>query len=79
MPIRILHPVPRLGLPGETRHNFSLGIMAFPGHLTRWCRLRSYLDSTAAHGLTALDAITQGLADDPWLPRVSRLNCDLKP
>ena len=25
--------------------------------LARWCRIRSYLDSAAAHGITALDAI----------------------
>ncbi|MGH3186017.1 MAG: hypothetical protein ACRDPY_13845 [Streptosporangiaceae bacterium] len=31
-------------------------------------RIRSYLDSTANHGLTALDAITPALAGDPWLP-----------
>jgi hypothetical protein len=35
--------------------------------LARWCRIRSYLDSAAAHGLTALDAITAALADVPWL------------
>jgi transposase len=36
--------------------------------LARWCRIRSYLDSTANHGLTALDAITRALAGNPWLP-----------
>jgi hypothetical protein len=30
----------------------------FPGHLARWCRLRSYLDTAAAHAITALDAIS---------------------
>jgi hypothetical protein len=29
--------------------------------LARWCRLRSYLDSAAAHGTTALDAIRSAL------------------
>ena len=36
--------------------------------LARWCRVRSYLDSAAAHGITALDAITTALAANPWLP-----------
>jgi len=36
--------------------------------LARWCRIRSYLDSAAAHGITALDAIRDALAGKPWLP-----------
>ena len=36
--------------------------------LDRWCRVRSYLDPAANHGLTALDAITRALTGDPWLP-----------
>jgi hypothetical protein len=36
--------------------------------LARWCRLRSFLDSAAAHGITALDAIRDALAGKPWLP-----------
>jgi len=32
------------------------------------CRLRSYLDSAAAHGITALDAISSAIAGNPWLP-----------
>jgi hypothetical protein len=35
--------------------------------LARWCRIRSYLD-TAAHGITALDAIRDAFAGKPWLP-----------
>jgi transposase len=31
----------------------------------RWCRLRSYLDSAAAHGITALDAIASAIAGNP--------------
>jgi hypothetical protein len=33
-----------------------------------WCRIRSYLDSAAVHGLTALDAVTTALNGNPWLP-----------
>ena len=36
--------------------------------LARWCRIRSYLDSATAHGLTALDAIRDALASKAWLP-----------
>jgi transposase len=36
--------------------------------LARWCRLRSYLDTAAAHGITALDAIRSALEGKPWLP-----------
>jgi hypothetical protein len=38
--------------------------------LARWCRIRSYLDSAAAHGITALDAIRDAIAGKPWLPRL---------
>jgi hypothetical protein len=34
------------------------------------CRIRSYLDPAAGHGLTALEAITAVLAGKPWLPAV---------
>jgi hypothetical protein len=36
--------------------------------LARWCRIRSYLDSAAAHCVTALDAISSAIVDKPWLP-----------
>ena len=36
--------------------------------LDRWCRIRSYLDSAAAHGVTALDAISSAITGKPWLP-----------
>ena len=35
--------------------------------LTRWCRIRSYLDSAVNNGLIALDAITTALSGEPWL------------
>jgi transposase len=50
------------------RHQAVSGYWHTPRTLARWCRIRSYLDSAAAHGLTALDAITRALASDPWLP-----------
>jgi hypothetical protein len=36
--------------------------------LARWCRIRSYLDSAAAHGIKALDAIRAAIEGRPWLP-----------
>ena len=50
------------------RHQAVSGYWHAPRTLARWCRIRSYLDSAASHGLTALDAITRALAGDPWLP-----------
>jgi transposase len=50
------------------RHQAVSGYWHTPRTLARWCRIRSYLDTTANHGLTALDAITRALAGDPWLP-----------
>ena len=43
-------------------------VTGIPCTLARWCRIRSYLDSAAAHGITALDAITTALTGNPWLP-----------
>ena len=50
------------------RHQAVSGYWHTPRTLARWCRIRSYLDSAANHGLTALDAITRAIAGDPWLP-----------
>jgi len=54
------------------RHQAVSGYWHTPRTLARWCRIRSYLDSAANHGLTALDAITRALAGDPWLPLPAR-------
>jgi hypothetical protein len=36
--------------------------------LGRWCRIASYLDSAAAHGTGALDAVRAVIEGNPWLP-----------
>ena len=54
------------------RHQAVSGCWHTPRTLARWCRIRSYLDSAANHGLTALDAITRALAGSPWLPESAR-------
>lgn len=53
---------------GPKRHQAVSGYWHTQDTLARWCRIRSYLDSAANHGLTALDAITIALAGKPWLP-----------
>ena len=53
---------------GPKRHQAVSGYWHTQATLGRWCRIRSYLDSAANHGLTALDAISNALAGNPWLP-----------
>ena len=50
------------------RHQAVSGYWHSLTTLARWCRLRSYLDTAAAHGITALDAIRSALEGKPWLP-----------
>jgi transposase len=35
---------------------------------TRYCRVRSYLDTARRHGIHPLDAIRDALAGNPWMP-----------
>jgi transposase len=56
------------GAKAAKRHQAVSGYWHSLATLARWCRLRSYLDSAAAHGVTALDAITTAIAGKPWLP-----------
>jgi hypothetical protein len=56
------------GAKAAKRHQAVSGYWHSLATLARWCRIRSYLDSAAAHGLTALDAIRDVLARKPWLP-----------
>ena len=56
------------GAKAAKRHQAVSGYWHNQRTLARWCRIRSYLDSAAAHGLTALEAITAALASKPWLP-----------
>ena len=53
---------------GPKRHQAVSGYWHTQATLGRWCRIRGYLDSAANHGLTALDAISNALAGNPWLP-----------
>jgi hypothetical protein len=56
------------GAKAAKRHQAVSGYWHSLATLTRWCTIRSYLDSAAAHGITALDAIGSAIAGKPWLP-----------
>jgi len=56
------------GAKAAKRHQAVSGYWHTLDTLARWCRIRSYLDSAAAHGITALDAIRSALSGKPWLP-----------
>lgn len=56
------------GAKAAKRHQAVSGYWHTLATLARWCRIRSYLDSATAHGITALDAIRDALASKPWLP-----------
>ena len=49
------------GAKAAKRHQAVSGYWHTPATLARWCRIRSYLDSATAHGLTALDAVSTTL------------------
>ena len=53
------------GAKAAKRHQAVSGYWHSLATLTRWCRIRSYLDSAAAHGITALDAIRDALTGNP--------------
>jgi transposase len=61
------------GAKAAKRHQAVSGYWHSLATLARWCRIRSYLDSAAAHGLTALDAIRSALESKPWLPPLPAL------
>ena len=56
------------GAKAAKRHQAVSGYWHSLTTLARWCRIRSYLDSAAAHGITALDAISSAITGKPWLP-----------
>ena len=56
----------RQATPGRPR------LLAFPRRRRRWCRIRSYLDSATAYGITAIDAIRTALERSPAAPDTRR-------
>jgi transposase len=63
-----LNNVSERGAKAAKRHQAVSGYWHTLPTLARWCRIRSYLDSAAAHGTTAIDAIRAALEEKPWLP-----------
>jgi transposase len=61
------------GAKAAKRHQAVSGYWHSLPTLARWCRLRSYLDSAAAHGITALDAVRAAIEGKPWLPPLPAL------
>jgi hypothetical protein len=56
------------GAKKAKRHQAVSGYWHTLASLSRWCRIASYLDSAAAHGTTALDAVRAVIEGKPWLP-----------
>jgi transposase len=56
------------GAKAAKRHQAVSGYWQSLATLSRWCRIRSYLDSAAAHGIAALDAVRAVIKGKPWLP-----------
>ena len=56
------------GAKAAKRHQAVSGYWHSLATLARWCRLRSYLDTAAAHGTGALDAARAAIEGKPWLP-----------
>jgi hypothetical protein len=56
------------GAKAAKRHQAVSGYWHSLATLARWCRIRSYLDTAAAHGTTALDAVRAVIEGKPWLP-----------
>jgi hypothetical protein len=63
-----LNNVSERGAKAAKRHQAVSGYWRSLATLARWCRIKSYLDSAAAHGTTALDAIRGAIEGKPWLP-----------
>jgi hypothetical protein len=64
-PVSWTNNVSERGAKAAKRHQAVSGYWHSPATLARWCRLRSYLDSVAAHGVTALDAIRGAITGKP--------------
>ena len=62
------------GAKAAKRHQAVSGYWHSLATLARWCRIRSYLDTAAAHGVTALDAIRAAIEGKPWLPPLPAIN-----
>jgi hypothetical protein len=55
------------GAKAAKRHQAVSGYWHSLVTLARWCRIRSYPDTAAAHGTGALDAVRAVIEGKPWL------------
>jgi transposase len=62
------------GAKAARRHQAVSGYWHSLSTLGRWCRPHSHLDTAAAHGTTALDAIRAAIERNPWLPPLPAIN-----
>jgi len=53
------------GAKAAKRHQAVSGYWHTLRTLARWCRIRSYLESASAHGITAIDAIRAAIEESP--------------
>ena len=63
------------GAKAAKRHQAVSGYWHTQATLARWCRIRSYLDSATAHGLTALDSVSAALPANPGSRRSPPATC----
>ena len=61
------------GAKAAKRHQAVSGYWHSLATLARWCRIRSYLDTAAAHGTGALNAVRAVIEGKPWLPPLPAL------
>jgi hypothetical protein len=64
----VTNNVSERGAKAAKRHQAVSGCWHTLATFARWCRIRSYLDSAAAHGVAAIDAIRAVIEGRPWLP-----------
>jgi transposase len=62
------------GAKAAKRHQAVSGYRHSLATLARWRRLRSYLDTAAAHATSALDAIRTAIEGNPWLPTIPAIS-----
>ncbi len=76
-----LNNVSEQGAKAAKRHQAVSGYWHTQATLARWCRIRSYLDSATAHGLTALDSVSAALSRQTLAPAAPRRRpaCRMKP
>jgi transposase len=55
------------GAKAAKRHQAVSGYWHSLATIARWCRVKSYLDSAAAHDVSSLNAVRAAIERKPWL------------